>query len=153
MGSFKKFIDHLNDYVPEKSRGPFDNSQPIKYIHMYGAYLVIGIIALVLFFIFSKQYFGLKHPGSFYERTEYSAKVFVLVFPSDGTKNYYIPADIDRTEGAYDLTAIYWPNGGTTTFDNCQDLKLNTKVLCSTTDNSGNDIDYHIQLTGNVVKD
>lgn len=137
-----------DNYKSEKKPFNFNDKWPI-------------LLGPVLFGLFIVWISGVPHqlfwtstvPGSFFEASEYSTKLKVLVFPDDSSvKNYKIPADVSRyldcdsyDEGPcfkyYYVTTIYWPNGGYQDFDDCE-VELSTQNNCT----SGED-EYYIQLT------
>jgi hypothetical protein len=133
-----------------------------------------GILALIILFIFYSIYkstLGPKIPGAFLERSSYDNKIYVLVYPTkDSVKNYYVPGDITRDENGYSITSATWPDGGYSTFDNCQ-IYLDKKTACTITNskqfidlvNDPNSLknidvqrlesipDFYVQLTSNPV--
>jgi len=115
----------------------------------YGPAALLCAIVLVVAIVAAKTYLGGMRPGAFFERGNYTAKVYVLVFPdADTAKNYYLPADVTKAGSVYSLKKLYWPDGGSSTFDDCE-VRLNQKSNCRA---EGSDIAYAIELTGNLKK-
>lgn len=136
------FVRVIGKKKIEKLETFFDEFQNL----IIGSIIIIGVV-----FFVGKSYIGEKGPGSFFERSVYDTKVYVLVFPnSDKTKNYYLPADIskDNENSGYSVNVIHWPNGGTTTFNSCSNVNLNSKTYCPA---ENSDEGYDIQLTNNKV--
>lgn len=104
-----------------------------------------------------------KTPGSFFERAQYSTKLYVLAYEKEAsTKSLKLEANVSRGYECsdsddetvcshnqyYRLNSIKIPdNGGTTEFDECF-LNLNKRVECTTTDEET----LYFQLTNESVK-
>jgi hypothetical protein len=114
-----------------------------------GPAALLCAIVLVVAVVAAKTYVGVMRPGAFFERGNYTAKVYVLVFPgTDTTKNYYLPADVTKEGSVYSLNKLYWPNGGDSTFNDCE-VRLIQKSNCQP---DGDDTNYAIELTGSLKK-
>jgi len=153
--------------MPEHDEKPAAIDRAIKAIkdNPYGYGVLLIIILFVAHWAFT-SYLGPKRPGAFLERTSYENTVYVQVYSDKtGTKNYYLPGDVSRGENGYTISEVSWPNGGDSTFDDCQ-ITLGKRSECLITnskefenyDINSNDIDkllampsYYIQLTNNVV--
>jgi hypothetical protein len=64
------------------------------------------------------------------------------------TKNYRIPAEIEKQDSRYWIIRAYWPNGGAIEFNDCFNAKLSERISCKT--NNGKY--YWVQLTSDLVK-
>ncbi|MES2631145.1 MAG: hypothetical protein V4611_04250 [Patescibacteria group bacterium] len=114
----------------------------------YSSFIII-LIGLGL--IFLRVPLGSHVPGSFYESTDYTEQLMVMVFETNSSsKNYLVPADVTRDyDSGYSVSSIYWPNGGVSNTDSnmCGSLSIEYRASCRITDDSGNETQYYIQLT------
>jgi hypothetical protein len=137
-----------------------NNDKPLS---KEGEWVGIAIVVLVVGWLWWVST-GEARPGAFHEKTDYSAKVYVNVFPDgDKSKNYKLPADMSKVSddggAAYNIEKVYWPNGGYFEFDDCEaDMNSSTKVLkayCSHTENPGEQSEeenwYTIEVTNQLV--
>jgi len=94
--------------------------------------VVLGVFAFMLIvFLAAKYIFGTNQPGTLLEKSSYTAKVYVLVFPdSKSSVNYYLPADVTKDSG-YTITQVYWPDGGYLTFGDGCEVTFNKKTQCT----------------------
>jgi len=109
--------------------------------------------------------YGEERIDSFFEKSEYTTKYYVNLFPNeDSAKNYRLPADIhvyyEDHEGDETSTSVkciriekaYFPNGGYVSFsdngDDEENLRFGKKV--DLTDSSGKD--WYVELVDEKVK-
>ena len=76
------------------------------------ALILLGVLILIAAAGAISSTTGISRPGAFHEKSEYTAKVMVNVFPNkERTKNYRLPADVSHHDNYYQIENIYWPNG------------------------------------------
>ncbi len=109
------------------------------------------IIVIVILVLAHRYFFGVTIPGAFYERdANYTTKIYVLLSPQDSqSKNYRVPADVEKNDSGYSLTKVYWPDGGTSEFSDCSVNPPPRGDFCNP---DGSDTGYKILLTKDVVK-
>ncbi|HVC35841.1 MAG TPA: hypothetical protein VNE40_00115 [Candidatus Dormibacteraeota bacterium] len=128
----------------------FINDQ--KKIGKNNSFVGIAILILIAGFYFIKYNFGVKQPGAFFEKADYTVKVYIFAKPDpNSSKSYYIPADVMRSSGdsGYTIETMYWPEGGSTDFSDCSNLQINQFTDCLANDN--NMTDYSIMLTNTLA--
>ncbi len=136
-------------------------------------YGVLGLIILYAAYWAFTTYLGPMKPGAFLQRTSYDNSIYVLVYPNkNSVKNYYVPGEITRSENGYTIASVTWPNGGYSTFDDCQ-IYLEKRTSCTISNSKEseaivnrmvndknylpsvqellNEPAYYIQLTNNLV--
>lgn len=100
--------------------------------------IILGIISGSVIF---DKYFAIKD-GEYY----------VNLFPEKSqSKNYRVPGYIVTDDYGFHLIEVYWPNGGTLSFEKKSyytDLSVNEKVLAE--DDSGDK--WYVELTRDKVK-
>src|SRR5438270_13725030 len=90
--------------------------------------LIVVVIGLFFLFIFTsgspQSVIGWqKTPGAFFEKRNYSTKLYAYVTKKGSSRSYRVPADIskgcfgDNGDGGcepqtYELSNFYWQNGG-----------------------------------------
>jgi hypothetical protein len=119
--------------------------------------LLVGGYFLMLGFY---DVFGSECPGGLFEKSHYTARVYVYAYPdNDEAKNYHIPAQIEagfedgtnESEGsqrAYYLQRIEFPNGGYARFDDGPMVYLDGKITAFDTQHRY----WGIKLTGELAK-
>lgn len=138
----------------------YQNDNEIAVFGIKIPFAVIGwsIILLIALWVIKGQtidYWGNGIIGSFFEKDNYTTQYWVYLQPnSDISKNYRIIGDINRDCDSnncdHSLMMVYWPNRGTSEFDDCDlqySIKNNLQQRC--TDNDGQN--YEIKL-GEKVK-
>lgn len=126
-----------------------------KYI---GWIIIIVIVAIPL----TRDFFGIKKVGSFFEKSGsyYATYLINISSNSNKTKIYEAEAEIQRPSGdCYDyeegggcwrptiVEEVYWPNGGKTVFSDCE-LDYEKSGDCW----GNNDIFYSIELIKPIKK-
>jgi len=106
--------------------------------------------------LFCKYYLGDTVPGAFFERgVDYDQVLYVNLYPEGSeAKNYHVRGRIwSHDDHTYQPIKVYWPNGGVTVFDDCDELSLTKKQLCYAEPRDGQDEGdlYHVQLTSEVA--
>jgi hypothetical protein len=96
-----------------------------KYLRV--SYAVVGFTLLGAFLlwlawgIFLNQWLGSTTVGSPWAKNNFETQYWVYVQPENAeAKNYRVKGDVSRDDGIYSISRVYWPNGGTSTFDDCQ---------------------------------
>ena len=93
------------------------------------------------------QWLGDTTVGSPFAKNDFTAKYWVYLQPDNAeAKNYRVEGDISRNDGIYSLDKVYWPNGGNSTFDDCQleseDGKYVSNSSCASNELINDDSDY-----------
>ena len=96
-----------------------------EHIRISAAAVIFTGIGLFLFWLawslLLNNWFGNNNIGSIWAKNNFTAQYWVYIQPDNAdSKNYRVKADIERLEGEYKLTKIYWPNGGYESFDDCR---------------------------------
>lgn len=157
----------------DKDQKPFaDRAFEAVKANPLGYAILAAIILWIAYWAFT-TYLGPKKPGAFLERTSYDNTIYVQVYPDKtGTKNYNVPGEVTRGENGYTISQVTWPNGGYSTFDDCQiyldkrtectisnskeseaivDKMLNDKNYTPSVQELLNEPSFYIQLTSNEV--
>lgn len=102
----------------------------------------ITLIFCVSFNIWGTHKYG-DHIGNFFEKANYDAGYFVYVSDNpDSTKYYRLKADIRKGVDNYYLLKVYWPNGGSLSFE---EARLFVNKASYLTDD--NDREWIVELT------
>jgi len=138
--------------------GNLIDTKHLKVSYTLVVWTIICVVVIGLLWGIASELFGAgeKSIGALLEKREYSAQYWVYLQP-DGAdaKNYRVKGDIERVSGddsgQYMLDKVYWPNGGYTTFSDCDitsTAKGNAVENCTV---DGEDISYGVRL-GEKVK-
>jgi hypothetical protein len=82
---------------------------------------IVGLlfILIIVYFVY-RNYLGEQRIDSWIEKPKYTTQYWVSLQPdNEEAKNYRVKADIFHDAPDYYLTKVYWPNGGSSTFDDC----------------------------------
>jgi hypothetical protein len=121
---------------------------------LLGDLLMVGIFGFMFYHPYTKH-FGESKLGSLLEKPDYTTQYYVNLFADKGnSKNYRVVADIhvystveQDGEDSYSekhivVEKVYWPNGGYTTFDDCE-LEDGDSGYCT----DDEDRSWYIELT------
>lgn len=105
-------------------------------------YFLMASIAVALTLPVAINKFGAERPGSFFERSEYEARLYVYLYPSEARKvtSHHMPARITASieEDHYDgkhshreywLWSVFMPKGVRIDFEDCR-VELQKTVTC-----------------------
>ena len=123
-----------------------------------GFTLVGGFLLFLAWGLFLNQWLGNTTVGSPLAKSDFTAKYWVFIQPDNTeAKNYRVKADISRDDTGYSLDKVYWPNGGSSTFDDCylevKDSKYVSEYRCISNeglDENGDNRQYDVTLDTKV---
>lgn len=106
-----------------------------KYLKVSSAavgFTLLGVFVLWLAWgLFLNQWLGSTTVGSPWAKNNFDTQYWVYLKPDNAdSKNYRVKGDISRVDGTYLISEVYWPNGGSSTFDDCQ-LQVQNGVYIS----------------------
>lgn len=115
-------------------------------------YFWFSIITVFVGWYVISAYWGYEEIGRFGEKHKYTTQYWVdLQSDSAEAKNYRVKADIKREIPDYYLLKVYWPNGGSSTFDDClldkNEYEIKGYVHCFP--NNGNSVEengYYVRI-------
>lgn len=112
-----------------------------------GFTLVGGFLLFLAWGLFLNQWLGNTTVGSPLAKSDFTAQYWVFIQPENAkAKNYRVKADISRSEAGYSLNEVNWPNGGSSTFDDCylvsKDGKYVSDGRCTSNEAINDDGDY-----------
>lgn len=121
-----------------------------------------AVLGTILVSFLTSQ-FGPKVPGSWFERSEYSAELYVNLFPQEGSPtNYRVPAliksekrestvgDESFVDRVYTIVRADFPGPGHVSFGDLGEQIVFPGTRTSVTDNSGRK--WHVELTSEQVR-
>lgn len=111
--SFFSELNGLNPYTIGKAMSDNSTKQMIA-----GTAIFVVLILGILNDIVPRTPFGSEEIGGLFEKNNYSAYYYVLLFPDDSdSKNYKVIAEIEADGRDYTIERAYLPEGGYVTFN------------------------------------
>lgn len=124
------------------------SSSKDEYINNAIVYTLLGAFFLwIAWGLGLNQWLGNTSMGSPFAKSNFTTQYWVYLQPDNAeAKNYRVKADISRVDGEYSLDKVYWPNGGSSTFDDCQldskDGEYSSYFSCASDERINEDSDY-----------